>query len=143
VERRVQVLRPGKLAEPEGGQRPRDDLGSVVRDPGRFEALAQRVLLSDPDPVAPVELRERNPALRILGMQVEREPVDVGVELAPCLLGRDRAEPAERSDVVAPDEDRMVGHGRWRVQRDGVAHDSRPALQFRREAGTDTSQFPS
>ena len=42
-------------------------------------------------------------------MEVEREPLDVGVELAPGLLGRDLAEPAERSDVVAPDDDRVLG----------------------------------
>jgi hypothetical protein len=40
-------------------------------------------------------------------VQVEREPGDLGVELAPQPLGRHLAEPAERSDVVAPDEDRV------------------------------------
>jgi hypothetical protein len=43
-------------------------------------------------------------------MQVEGKPEDVGVELAPGLLGRLLAEPAERSDVVAPDDDRVLGH---------------------------------
>jgi hypothetical protein len=43
-------------------------------------------------------------------VQVEREPCDVGVELAPGLLDRRLAEPAERSDVVAPDDDRVLGH---------------------------------
>jgi hypothetical protein len=57
-----------------------------------------------------MQLGERNALGRILGMQVEREPFDGGVELAPYPLGRNLAEPAERSDVVAPDQDRMVGH---------------------------------
>jgi len=57
-----------------------------------------------------VELGERDPVGRVLGMEVERKPENVGVELAPCLLGRDLAEPAERSDVVAPDDDRVLSH---------------------------------
>jgi hypothetical protein len=43
----------------------------------------QRVVLVDPDAVAPVELRQWNPCGWILRVQVEREPQDVGVELAP------------------------------------------------------------
>ena len=57
-----------------------------------------------------MELLERESLLGILGMQVEGEPCDVGVELAPRLLGRYLAEPTEGSDVVAPDEDRVLGH---------------------------------
>jgi hypothetical protein len=57
-----------------------------------------------------MQLGERDALGRVLRMEVEREPLDVGVELAPYLLGRDLAEPAERSDVIAPDEDGMVGH---------------------------------
>jgi hypothetical protein len=67
-------------------------------------------VLTDADPVAAMELRERDPLGRVLGVQVEREPDDLGVELAPRLLGRHLAESAERSDVVAPDEDRVFGH---------------------------------
>ena len=57
-----------------------------------------------------MELLEWDSLRGILGMQVEREPRDLGVELAPRLLGRYLAEPTERSDVVAPDEDRVLGH---------------------------------
>jgi len=57
-----------------------------------------------------MKLREGDPVRRVLRVQVEREPIHVGVELAPGLLGRHLAEPAERSDVVAPDDDRVLGH---------------------------------
>jgi hypothetical protein len=73
----------------------------------------QRIGLARADAVAAMERRERNALGRILRVQVEGEPDDVGVELTPCLLGRDLAEPAERSDVVAPDDDRMLVHQRF------------------------------
>jgi hypothetical protein len=57
-----------------------------------------------------MQLRERDPLRGVLRVQVEGEPHDVGVELAPCLLGRYLAESAERSDVVAPDDDGVFGH---------------------------------
>jgi hypothetical protein len=60
-------------------------------------------------------------------VQVEREPDDVGVELTPCLLGRHLAEPAERSDVVAPDENRMLCHHKGNVQRAQIDSPSRPS----------------
>jgi hypothetical protein len=88
--------------------RVRDDLRAVVLEPGRCEALGERIPLAEA--VASVELYERNAFGRIFRVQVEGEPEDVGVELAPQLLGNWLAEPAERSDVVAPDDDRMFGH---------------------------------
>jgi DNA ligase D len=57
-----------------------------------------------------VKFRQRDAFLRIFRVQVEREPDDLGVELAPRLLGRLLAEPAERSDVLAPDDDRVLCH---------------------------------
>jgi hypothetical protein len=57
-----------------------------------------------------MELLEWEPIRGILGVQVEWEPRDLGVELAPRLLGRYMAEPTERSDVVAPNEDRVLSH---------------------------------
>jgi len=77
----------------------------------------QRVTLADADAVTAVKLGERDPFRRVLRVQVEREPFDVGVELAPGLLGRDLAEPAERSDVVAPDDDRVLGFGFHGLER--------------------------
>jgi hypothetical protein len=86
----------------------RDGRRPVVLESCGREALSERVALADGDAIAPVEFREGDPLRRILGVQVEREPDDLGVELAPCPLGRLLAEPAERSDVVAPDDDRML-----------------------------------
>jgi hypothetical protein len=86
----------------------RNDLGPVVRETGRRELLAERILV--PEPIASVQFDERNALGRVLGMQVERQPEDLGVELAPYLLGNRLAEPTERSDVVAPDDDRVLGH---------------------------------
>ena len=57
-----------------------------------------------------MELGERDASGWVLRVQVEGKPEDLSVELAPQLLGNRLAEPAEGSDVVAPDDDRMVGH---------------------------------
>jgi hypothetical protein len=62
------------------------------------------------EPVAAMKLLKRDSFRRVLRMQVEGEPQDLGVELAPCPLSRLLAEPAERSDVVAPDDDRVLRH---------------------------------
>jgi threonine dehydratase len=43
-------------------------------------------------------------------MEVERQPLHVGAEPVPQPLGRGLAEPAERSDVVRPDDDAVIGH---------------------------------
>jgi hypothetical protein len=110
VERAVQFLVAGELGEPERELRIRDDLVPVVPEPRLLEAGAQRILVARADPVAAVQIREANAFGRVLRMQIEGKPDDVGVELAPCLLDRYLAEPAERSDVVAPDEDRMLRH---------------------------------
>jgi hypothetical protein len=110
VEHVVQLVLAPELREAQREPCVRDDLRPVVLEPRGGEPVAQRVALAGADPVAPVQLRQRDPLRRVIRVQVEREPDDVGVELAPRLLGRDLAEPAERSDVVAPDVDRVLRH---------------------------------
>jgi len=44
-------------------------------------------------------------------MEVERKPGDLGAVPAPEPVGRGLADPAERSDVVRPDENGVLGHG--------------------------------
>ena len=85
--------------------RVRYHVGTVVLEAGGGEALAQRVGLTGSEPVAAMEVGQRDALRRIVGMQLEREPVNLGVELDAQLLGRRLAEPAEGSYVVAPDED--------------------------------------
>lgn len=87
-----------------------DDFGSVVGEARGVEPVTQRVVGARGDSVAAMEICEGDPFRRIFRMEVEREPGDIGVKLAPDLLGRRLAEPAKGSDVVAPDEDRVVGH---------------------------------
>ena len=106
----VQPALARELREPQRQPRVGDDRRAVVLEARLREPLVQRVVRAGADPVAAVQLGQRDAFLRILGMQVEREPEDLGVELAPCPLGRLLAEPAERSDVVAPDDDRVVCH---------------------------------
>jgi hypothetical protein len=60
--------------------------------------------------VAPVELRSRDAFRRVLGVEVEGQPVDLGAEPALEPLGRALAESAEGSDVVRPDDDLVLGH---------------------------------
>ena len=99
-----------ELGQAEREARVRNDVGPVVLEPRRGEPIAQWILLADADAVPAVELLERESLRGILGMQVEWEPRDLGVELAPRLLGRYLAEPTEGSDVVAPDKDRVLNH---------------------------------
>jgi hypothetical protein len=89
--------------------------GSIGGLLGAAVAVARADRYEEPPPRQPfsqfpMQLGEWNACSRILRVQIEREPEDFGVELAPCLLGRLLAEPAERSDVVAPDDDRMLCH---------------------------------
>jgi hypothetical protein len=96
-----------ELRQPQRVERARDDLGvRVVRQPLLGEARAQPLVEA---PVSRVEDGAGETLGRVLGMEVEGEPGDVGVELAPEPLGQRLAEPAERSDVVGPDEDLVCG----------------------------------
>jgi hypothetical protein len=110
VESFVQAAFARELGEAEREPRVRNDLRTVVLEARVAEPRVQRVVGARADAVAAVQVGQRDAFRRILGMQVEREPENLGVELAPCLLGRLLAEPAERSDVVAPDDDRVLGH---------------------------------
>jgi hypothetical protein len=112
VERLVEAVLAGELGQAEREPRVRDDLRPVVLELRRCEARTERIALAGLDSVALMQLRQRNPLGGVLRVEVEREPEEVGVELAPSPLGRQLAEPAERSDVVAPDDDRVLGHDR-------------------------------
>ena len=60
--------------------------------------------------VATVELCPGNALRRVLGVEIEGEPLDLGAEPALEPLGRPLAEAAEGSDVVRPDDDLVLGH---------------------------------
>jgi hypothetical protein len=55
--------------------------------------------------IASLVLGARDAPGRILGVKVEREPLDLGAEPALQPLGPRKADAAEGSDVVAPDEE--------------------------------------
>ena len=121
MERLVQPLLARELGQAQRQPRVRDDRRAVVLEARLGEAAVQRIVLADADAVAPVQLRQWDARFRIFRVQVEGAPRDVGVELAPRPLGRLLAEPAERSDVVAPDDDRVLVHstGNVRFERGG------------------------
>jgi hypothetical protein len=60
--------------------------------------------------VAAVELCPRNALRRVLGVEIEGQPVDLGAEPALEPLSRPLAEATEGSDVVRPDDDLVLGH---------------------------------
>jgi hypothetical protein len=102
-----------ELGQPQGIERVRDHVGvRAVGEPFLLEPGAQPLV--ERVAVAREQLLPRQAARRVLGMQVERQPGHLGVELAPEPLGQGLAEPAERSDVVRPDEDLVLGHRRAR-----------------------------
>ena len=75
----------------------------------RRRVVDEAVLLEDRlDP--PGRGRPREAFRRVLGVQVERRPGDLGVVLVPHPVGQPLADPAERSDVVRPDEDLVLCH---------------------------------
>jgi hypothetical protein len=121
VELLVQPSLPRQLGQAKREPRVRDDRRPVVLEARLREPPVQRVVGAGAEAVASMQLFERDPFRRILRMQVEGKPEDLGVELAPRPLGRLLAEPAERSDVVAPDDDRVLGHstGNVRFERGG------------------------
>jgi len=100
-----QTLLARELGHPVCEPRVRHYVGPVVHEPGGGEALAQRVGFTGPEAVTAMQLGQRDSLRRVVGMQLEGEPVNLGVELDAQLLGRGLAEPAEGSYVVAPDED--------------------------------------
>ncbi len=70
----------------------------------RLEALVEAIA------VAAVELSPRNALRWVLGVEIEGEPLDLGAEPTLEPLSRALAEAAERSDVVRPDDDLVLGH---------------------------------
>jgi hypothetical protein len=109
VHLRVQAALARQLGHAQRSHRVRDDVGRRVVEEALFgKPVAQPFV--ERRPVAGVQLLARDPVLRILGMEVEREPGDLGAEPARDPLGRRLAEPAERSDVVRPDV-HVDGHG--------------------------------
>jgi len=80
-----------------------------VREPGGLDHPLRVAV--DPGPVAALEVGSRQAVLRILGMEEERQPLDLRAEPALEPLGPRKADVAERSGVVAPDGDREVVHG--------------------------------
>jgi hypothetical protein len=70
----------------------------TVLEPARGEERAD--VLGHPGAVASQQLLAREPARRILGMEVERKPRDLGAVPAPEPGDRRLGRPAERSDEV-------------------------------------------
>jgi hypothetical protein len=106
----VQAPVARQLGQPQRGSRVRHDLGRRrVHEADRGKHLADPVVkrLAVPG----VQLLARNPLRRVLGMEVERKPRDLGAVPAPEPVGRGLADPAERSDVVRPDQNGGLGHG--------------------------------
>ena len=109
MRRFVLVLRACQLGQPERRTRVRHHLGRRVVTESlplerRFEAPVETLA------VAPVELCPGNALGRVLRVQVEGKPVDLGAEPALEPLSRALAEAAEGSDVVRPDDDLVLGH---------------------------------
>jgi hypothetical protein len=81
VEGFVQALLARQFCHPKRKLRIRDDLRPVVLEAGGRKPLAERVLIAKA--VASMEVRQRDALGRVLRMQVEWEPQNLGVELAP------------------------------------------------------------
>ena len=98
------------LGETQGPHRVRDDVGvGVVLEPVLLEERARA--LHPLAPVASDELRAGNPLRRILGVEVEGEPLDRRAEPLAHPLGQHLTDAAERSDVVRPDNHAVLDHG--------------------------------
>ncbi len=109
VEPLVQVLRAGMFRQAERSHRVRDDIRiRVVLEPVLLE---ERARARHPvGPVAGDELLARDSLRRVLGVQVERQPLDGRAEALLHPPGQHLADAAERSDVVRPDDDLVLGH---------------------------------
>jgi hypothetical protein len=88
--------------------RVRHDLGRRVVDE-LFTFERQLEVSVESLPVPTDEVRARNALRWVLGVEVEGQPLDLGVEPALEPLGRALADAAERSDVVGPNQD-LVRH---------------------------------
>src|SRR5207253_6916318 len=77
--------------------------------------------------VACLELCPWDSLGRILRVQVERKPLHLGAEPAPEPVDPLEADVAERSNVVAPDQDGVVGHVRHCARGRRISHPPRRA----------------
>jgi len=103
VHRLVQVAVSGELGYPQRAARVRHGVRRwSIFQPRGGERLSQPVV--ERVAVARVQLVAGNPLERVLRMQVERQPGDLGAVPALEPVGRGLADPAERSDVVREDE---------------------------------------
>jgi hypothetical protein len=105
----VPAPRSCQLGQAESRARVRHHLGRRVVEETlplerRLEALVEALA------VAPVELGSRNALGRVLGVEVEGQPVNLSAEPALDPLSRALAEAAEGSDVVRPDDDLVLRH---------------------------------
>ena len=107
MHRLVQVRVTRELGDLERLARVRDHPAAVVRQAGGLDAA--RVCSWIPGPYRSAS-RSRNALGRVLGVEVEGEPLDAGAEPALQPAGPLEADEAERSDVVAPDGDRELAH---------------------------------
>ena len=109
VRHAVLALQARELGQAEGGMRVRHDLWRRVVD----QSLAVECQLEVPVEALSVpsdEVRSRNALGWVLGMKVEGQPLDLGVEPTLEPLGGALADAAERSDVIGPDQDLVPYH---------------------------------
>jgi len=109
VHRLVETAVPRELGHLERVAGVREGIRWVEREPGGLDDLLRVPV--DAGPVALLERGARNPFGRVLRVEIEREPLDLGAEPALQPLGPREADVAEGSGVVAPDEDRELVHG--------------------------------
>ena len=107
MRRRVFPLCPCELGEAKRRVRIRHNLGRrVVDKPIPLERELEVPVELDAVPLQ--ELAAGNALGRILGVEIEGQPLDGGAEPALEPLGRPLADATEGSDVVRPDQD-LVG----------------------------------
>jgi hypothetical protein len=109
VHRLVEAAIARELGHLQGFARVRDDVRRRVVGPARLLDELPNALV-EVRAVAGVQLGPRNALRRIFGMEIEGKPFDRGAEPALQPLGPLEADVAERSGVVAPDEDVVLGH---------------------------------
>jgi hypothetical protein len=134
----VPAPRSCQLGQAESRARVRHHLGRrVVAETLSFERRLEALV--EALAVTPVELGSRDAIGRVLGVEVERQPVDLSVEPALEPLSRALAEAAEGSDVVRPDDDLVLGHKARVAAAEvlaGVARTVPPGTFLRRRFGS-------
>ena len=108
VQRVVEAVVTRELAQSQRRAGVRRHLGWVEDEPVALERRAHAVV--DVFPEASPQLGAGATLGRVLRVQVERQPGDSRAVSLLHPLGQDLTDPAERSDVVRPDVDRVLGH---------------------------------